>query len=304
MAEAHGLSTRFSPAGQGVEVLRRLWGGRAALTEDWAGPLHPVLTGFHSQQKESSAAFPDRDGVVIRVPEAYLSFRGMVRLSGLKDDDDALPLRNDVDRLCGLGVIRRGLILRCAACKDLAFIAIDDVRSSNTCRRCGAANQLVHERWNHPIDEPTWWYDLHPAARELLAADAGVGLLAAHHLRRAARSYEDVSELEFVRGTTPVAEADLLAVVEGRVVLGEAKTTPTLGPRRQRTAKANKIATMSAAVRADEVLLCTTSTTEWSQTDLEAIRSALNNTLPKNVTRPTLRTVTGLGIEVVDELHE
>jgi hypothetical protein len=304
MAEAQGLSTRFSAAGQGVEVLRRLWGSRSALTEDWAGPLRPVFTGFHSEKNESSAAFPDGDGVVIRIPEAYLSFRGMVRLSGLGAKNDALPLRNDLDRLCGMGVIRRGLILRCAACKDLAFIPLDDARSTNTCRRCGADNQLAQGRWNVPIDEPTWWYDLHPAARELLAGDAGVGLLAAQHLRQAARTYEDVSELEFVRGKEPVAEADLLAVVEGRVVLGEAKTKPTFGTRPQRTAKAKKIAMMAAAVRADEVLLCTTSTTQWSSQDLEAIRSALDSTLTAADARPALRTLTGLGLEVADQLHE
>lgn len=303
MAEAQGLSTRFSPAGQGVEVLRRLWGSRTALTEDWAGPLRPVFTGFNSEHKKSSAAFPDGDGVVIRAPEAFLSFRAMVRLSGLGSDDDALSLRNDVDRLCGLGVLQRGLILRCAACKDLAFIPLDDAGSTNTCRRCSAANQLTQQRWNHPIDEPTWWYDLHPAARELLAADAGVGLLAAQHLRRTSRTYEDVSELEFVRSKEPVAEADLLAVVDGRVVLGEAKTTPTLGPKRQRTAKAKKIATIAAAVQADEVLLCTTSTTEWSSTDLEAIRSALDVALSAAATRPAIRTLTGLGTEVVDKVH-
>jgi hypothetical protein len=304
MAEAQGLSTRFSPASQGVEVLRRLWGSRAALTEDWAGPLRPVFTGFHSKHNKSSAAFPDGDGVVIRVPEAFLSFRAMARLSGLGPDGDALPLRNDIDRLCGLGVIQRGLILRCAACKDLAFIPLDDARSTNTCRRCGAANPLTQGRWNHPIDEPTWWYDLHPAARELLAADAGVGLLAAQHLRRTARNYEDVSELEFVSGKDPIAEADLLAVVEGRVVLGEAKTTPTLGTKSQRTAKAKKIATIAATVQADEVLLCTTSTTEWSSTDLEAIKYALDSALSDIAVRPAIRTLTGLGTDVVEKLHK
>lgn len=200
--------------------------------------------------------------------------------------------------------MHRGLILRCASCKDLAFITLDDVGSNNTCRRCGTANQLTHERWNHPMDEPTWWYDLHPAARELLAADAGVGILAAHHLRRSARRYDDLSEIEFLRCTSPVAEADLIAVVDGRVVLGEAKTTPSLGSRRQRTDKARKIATMASALCADEVILCTTSEIEWTPTDLEAVRSAVDKTLPENVPRPTLRTLTGLGIKVLDKFHQ
>lgn len=75
MAETHGFTTRFSPAGQAVEVLRRLWGGRAALTDDWAGRLRPIFAGFHSDEKKSASVFPDYDGVVIRAPEAYLSFR-------------------------------------------------------------------------------------------------------------------------------------------------------------------------------------------------------------------------------------
>lgn len=301
MAASAGMSTRFSDAGHRIEVLRRRWGSRATLTADWAGDLRPVLLGFKADKKDTSAAFPNGGGVVLRFPEAYLSFQGM---SGLFTGD-ADVLRAQIDRLCGLRVLQRGLILRCEACMDLAFITLDEVASVNVCRRCGSSNALTQARWNRPADEPIWWYDLHPAARELLAADAGVGLLAAEYLRRTARSYEDTSELEFVRGTAPVAEADLLAVVEGRVILGEAKATPTLGPtKRQRAAKARKIALMAAALRADEVVLCTSSNTSWSSADLDAVRSALASEESGTPVRPTLRTLTGLAGEVVDVSHE
>ncbi|MFC7593692.1 hypothetical protein ACFQU3_00090 [Terrabacter sp. GCM10028922] len=300
MASAHGLSTRFSPAGQRVEVLRRLWGSRRHLTQDWSGPLRPMLLAFHTKVKRTSDAFPAHDGMVLRTPDAYLSFAAMSRLCCTAGQEATVELRGHVDRLCVLGVLRRGLILRCGSCFVFSFITVDDLRSTNACHRCGAANPLMRERWGTPLDEPTWWYDLHPAARELLAADAGVGLLAAEYLRSKARSYDDVSELEFVRGMDPVAEADLLAVVDGRVVLGEAKTTPKLGTRSERAAKAKKLATIAAAVRADELLLCTTSST-WSAVDVAAISTALDEAIPEVAMRPSIRTIVGLGSVPLEE---
>ena len=294
-AGANGLSTRFSPAGQRVEVLRRLWGGRLDLVQAWSGPLRPMLLAFHTNTKRTSDAFPEHDGVVLRTPDAYLSFAGMSRLCGAVDQAAAVELRGQVDHLCRLGVLRRGLILRCGSCLVFSFITVDDIRSTNVCHRCGATNPMSHERWGTPLTEPTWWYDLHPAARELLAADAGVGLLAAEYLRSKGRSYDDVSELEFFSGTDPVAEADLLAVVDGRIVLGEAKATPRLGTRPERVAKARKLATIAATVKADELLLCTSSSSTWSAADLAAIKSALGEAVPDVGMRPLIRTVTGLG---------
>ncbi|WP_123391587.1 hypothetical protein [Nocardioides aurantiacus] len=300
MAAANGFSTRFSPAGQRVEILRRLWGGRLDLMRAWSGPLRPVLLAFHTNKKRTSDAFPAHDGVVLQTPDAYLSFAGMARLYGAVDQAIAVELRGQVDHLCALGVLRRGLILRCGSCLVFNFITVDDLRSTNACHRCGAANPMSHERWGIPLDEPTWWYDLHPAARELLAADAGVGLLAADYLRRKGRAYDDVSELEFLRGNDPVAEADLLAVVDGRIILGEAKATPKLGTRSERAAKARKLATIATAVRADELLLCTTSASEWSTADIAAITDALGGAIPNVAMRPLIRTITRLGSTPVE----
>jgi hypothetical protein len=65
---------------------------------------------------------------------------------------------------------------------DLAFETNRTLGYATRCRcflaqRCGAQNNSTVDRWRDPIEEPTWWYDLHAAARELLDADTGIALL-------------------------------------------------------------------------------------------------------------------------------
>jgi hypothetical protein len=77
---------------------------------------------------------------------------------------DKKDLRSDIDRLCRLGVIRRGLVLRCEACTYLGSYPLIRSQALTRSARCGAQNPLTLERWNDPIEEPMWWYDL-PAQR-------------------------------------------------------------------------------------------------------------------------------------------
>ncbi len=72
-----------------------------------------------------------------------------------------------------------------------------------------------------------------------------VGLFAAQHLRRETWEYSDTSEIEFLAAGTgkPVAEMDLIAHVNGEVVVVEAKSNGKLGnsPREARSAAKKKI---------------------------------------------------------------
>ena len=162
-----------------------------------------------------------------RVYEACLSFAGMMSAVEATTEAEKRRLRADIDRLCLLGILRRGLVLNCEACGHVGFIAVDVVSSINSCVRCGDQNPLMVDRWRDPFEEPTWFYDLHGAARELLAEDSGIALLCSTHLRQSARSYADLSELKFFTlDGKAVAEIDLLASCDDKVIIGEAKSHP------------------------------------------------------------------------------
>jgi hypothetical protein len=313
------MNVRFSAAGHRVAILRRMWGSRAALAQDWAGPLRPIFLAFLTDERTTTAAFPLRHGLVLRHlaqdqtaqrGEAVLSFIGMMAAVDATSDIEKKDLRSDIDRLCRHGVMRRGLVLRCEACNYLGFMPIDTVSSVNLCARCGAQNPLTLDRWRDPIEEPTWWYDLHGAARELLAEDSGIALLCSARLRATTRSYADLSELEFFQdGQKPRAEIDLLASCDGKVIIGEAKSHPNLAVRNQseRDSKAEKLAMVAGVLAADEILLCSSETGEWSQIDIDAVQAAATAQFADAPDEPTIRVITGLGgtdAEVMDYLAE
>ena len=111
-----------------------------------------------------------------------------------------------------------------------SFIAIGNLAQVNQCPRCGTANELARAQWRDPVEEPSWYYDLHPVARELLADHGEVPLLLSRHLRSGSRRYDDVPELELRDDSgNPVAEADLIAVGDDEVIVAEAKSNDALG---------------------------------------------------------------------------
>ena len=126
------------------------------------------LAGRHSQHSPLQA-FPNREGCVVR-DESYLHFGGMCFIAGIDADSAA---RDTID----------GLLVICLACTHAAFIPIEDVATTIRCPRCLHHSDLTRERWKLPIEEPQWYYDLHPIARSLLKDNGHVPLLLSQHLR-------------------------------------------------------------------------------------------------------------------------
>lgn len=111
------------------------------------------------------------------------------------------------------------------------------------CTRCSAVNQLASARWRSNDNQPPWFYDLHASFRELVTQNGDIALFAAHHLRRGSWQYADAGEIEFYRTGTrnPIAEIDLIAHVDGQVIVVEAKSNGQLGStRRQARSSARK----------------------------------------------------------------
>jgi hypothetical protein len=272
-------------------------GGRSALIDSLVGPLRGALQSFNAQGKSTTAAYPHGEGVVL-VDGGYRTLAGMASLAGTLT---IAEVRANVDTLLGAGILRRGTILGCAACQLPSFIPVDALRQRNNCPRCGHANELVQGRWRSPEDEPAWYYDLHPAARELFSQHGDAPLLLSGHLREKNRHYSDIAEVELVEGDKGVAEADLLAHADGHVITAEVKSNSVLGESSRKVRDAAAKRTLLAhALGADEVVLATT-TQAWANTSLDAMRTAINvQSWPRGVP-PVLRTVTGLGTATSDD---
>jgi hypothetical protein len=292
MAIQQGKAFVLSDAGRRVEILRRLWDGREQLAADMAGNLLPMFRGFVVSERMTRDAYPDGDGVVLN-NDGYLTFAGMARSTG--PEQDLAGLRHDADRLLARRVLRRGLILDCGECGRPTFHDVNELAQVNTCPRCGAGNELSQARWREPADEPEWYYDLHPAVRELIKQHGEVPLLLSHYLRERSRRYADVPELELYENNKRTAEVDLVASADDVLVTAEAKINGTLGgtPRGARRAAAKRVA-IAALLQADQIVLATTEP-GWTAASLSEIRDAVSGRTWIGGREPSIRVVTGLG---------
>jgi hypothetical protein len=304
LAGQSGLSFGLSAAGRRTETLRQLWMDREGFVGSMTGQLLPALRAFQLTHAQSSRAYPGGEGVVLLngVREGYLTFAGIVKLAGGGTSQGAL--RDGVDALAARGVMRRGLVLGCGTCGRPSFIAVGNLAQVNQCPRCGAANELARKQWRDPVEEPSWYYDLHPVARELLADHGEVPLLLSRHLRSAARRYDDVPELELRNASgSPVAEADLIAVSDDDLIVAEAKSNDALGgsPREIRRAAAKRVK-LADVLRANQIVLATTEPA-WSASSITETRSAVDaHPWPAGL-RPAVRLITGLGSSQAEDLR-
>ena len=287
-----GRSYRLSDAGLRVSILARMAAGRDALVDMLTSPLHPALGAFNATHKSTSAAYPAEEGVVL-ADGGYLNLTGMALRAGVSPE----RARQLADPLLSAGILRRGLVLRCASCLRPSFLPIDRLGQQYECPRCGSENELVQQRWQSPPDEPLWFYDLHPAARELFGQHGDVPLLLAARLRASSQRYSDVAELELVDGSTdaPLAESDLLAHADGKVLLAEAKSTDTLADSAKKAKEAaRKRVLLASELRADEVIMATTAAA-WAPNSIAIMVSAIGAMSWSRGWPPVLRLVTSLG---------
>jgi hypothetical protein len=290
----HPNSTvELSQAGRRAMILTRLWGSRSAVARDVLA-LNDFLREFKASGSGDTEAYPEGDGVRLTSGEGYLTFAAAVRtLRGMNQGE----VREQLDRLLHVNVVKRGLIVRCSECERRAFYGIDRVQETNTCPRCGAAAHAT-AAWrtgNAEDGEPCWFYDLHGAVREFLEQDGDVPFLAGRAFAATARTFEDIAELDFRwPGEEKPDEIDIAALVDGRVVIGEAKRIATLGTRRDSNHAIQKLIRVSDLVGADEVVLATTAAAPWDERDTRQLLKATGGHRWKFGTAPRIRVMTDL----------
>jgi hypothetical protein len=133
--------------------------------------------------------------------------------------------------------------------------------------------------------------------RQQLEHNGEVPLLLSRHLRSTTqrRVFTDVAELEFIdHDGGRQAEADLIALIDDRLVVAEAKHNDTFGSGKQLRRAAAKRVQIAEALRADEIILATTERA-WRPSTLKAVRDAISAAAWPAGMAPQLRAVTGLG---------
>ena len=214
-------------AGRRAMILARMWGSRAAVARDLLD-LDGFLREFKASGSDDDEAYPNGDGVRLAPGEGCLTLSAAVRTLPALDKSQ---VRERVNHLLRIGAVHRGLVIPCSECERRAFYRIELLGETNTCPRCGA-HAHASAAWRSDLDEPQWFYDLHGAVQELLGQDGDVPFLAGRALAATTRSFEGIAELDFCQPGQGPAEIDIIALADGRLIIGEAKCVATLGKTR------------------------------------------------------------------------
>jgi hypothetical protein len=143
-----------------------------------------------------------------------------------------------------------------------------------TCSVCRYPSRLARGRWYKGDPEPAWSYDLDQVVRELLRQHGDIPLLAAAHLAEGGRSLLWAPEL-LVQSNGEEAEVDLCLIIDGRVVVGEAKSNTRLNTADKGTAQAAaRLVRAAHILSADEIVLATAQPA-WAPGARTAIEAAI-----------------------------
>jgi hypothetical protein len=250
-------------------ILTRLWGSRSAVARDLL-ELNDFLREFKPSGKCDMEAYPNRDGVRLTSTEGYLSLAAAARTLPAMEK---VRIRNRLNHLLNINVLQRGPVIPCSECERRAFYRIELLRETNTCPRCGASANTI-DAWRSQLVEPEWFYDLHGAVRELLDQDGDVPFLAGQALAAQAQTFEDIAELDFLRPDEEPDEIDIIALVDSRLVVGEAKRVATFGTKNEGNKAIRKLLRVSDLLGADEILLATSAPGPWKERQTDQLLKA------------------------------
>ena len=182
--------------------------------------------------------------------------------------------RTIVDQLLDRHVLDRGLVLACERCAYAAFYPLAELSRNFTCGRCGRSAAIRQERWKKPVDEPYWYYSLDEVAFQALSHDGWDVVEVLTQLSHHTRSFLWTPQMDFWQGDDLLGEIDIIAIADGRLIVGEAKSGDRLehGAGAERKAVA-RLVQLAEHLTADTLVLA--SRTTWSQRTRQAIATAV-----------------------------
>lgn len=247
-----GVTLEESSAGRFTRRMIELWGSLQSLAADLkSGSVRNLLDCWVSGDSG--------DDVWKIQGRNYLGIEAASRLSG-RNVDEAREL---LDRYLSRTIAFRGLVLKCQRCAQTSFYQLDDLGPGFRCVRCRQENELARGAWKGS-DEPSWFYALDEVAYQGLVANVHVPILALSELSRSARSFLYMPEAVVHRSGQDDLELDLWAIVDGKIVVGEAKKSDKLVKSSKLEVKrCRQLRSLVKDLTADEFVMATASAT-WS----------------------------------------
>jgi hypothetical protein len=286
LAAKSGAAAELSPAGLRARNAVELWGSFPELVDDLSGSVRKLLDTFKPPTRKRSGYYGA--GYAIR-GQGFLDFDDAKTALGT----DHAETRSILDRLEQRSVVYRGLILSCEKCLGKAHYALGRIATDGFgCPQCNFRNRLTSKRWAANSAEPTWTYGLSHFANELLDQNGDVPLLATEKLIKGSVDYGWSPEIQLTYPSGDSIELDIVLIVDGRVVVGEAKSNSKLSSGGKTATKAARRLIQAAQdLTADEIILAT-STSQWSPNAAQSINAAIEE-LWRRGQKPTVTLLTG-----------
>jgi hypothetical protein len=266
---AHGgLRCEDSAAGRYTQATIDLWGSLEWLADNLRRPFTRGLLHAYLSKEPS-----DDSGIFLTSRDRrFLSFEQAGRASGTL----GVVTRRLLDAYVAQRVLRRGLILQCRRCGYADWYPLEALGQTFTCGRCRHVSLIVEAAWKQPEGgEPNWYYDLDEVVYQALRHDVAAPVLALSELAQGAQSILVRPEADVYGDQGLLTEIDLWAVIDGQVVVGEAKTVDRLHRTRAGERRiAARLAGVAEAITADQVVLATTAPA-WNEQSVALMHGAL-----------------------------
>lgn len=277
-----------SSAGRRAVNATELWGSFAAITADLQGNVRRLLDAFLPPPKNGNGDYGD--GYAIR-KHGYLHLQHAVAALQVSDEE----ARAVLDRLLGHKVLRRGLVLSCARCAAQSFYTIGSFTDDGfVCVMCASPNELNQARWYKGAAEPVWHYALDQVVHDLLGQHGDIPLLAAVQLSSGRHTMLWAPELQIHFDGGDEAELDIALIIDGQIVVGEAKSNDQLKTSDKSTeAAAKRLVRCAQMLTADKIVLAT-SRDSWTNGVKDAVIAAVKTDW-KTGPQPSVHELTAVG---------
>jgi hypothetical protein len=273
VATVNDLQGGYSDKGHFLAEAIRKFGGLDNLAAAYRrNERHRLLDKFSDKTAPAKGVYDE--GVLIR-DRRYLDFVAVEKLLA----GDKVISRQLLDDWAAQEILYRGFIFKCSLCRNPDWYAIDEVTNEFRCKRCGRSQRFTSEHWREP-EEPSWYYKLDEIVNQGHSHNMRVPVLALSFLGKSKRaSFLYSTELEFHDLTTRalVMEIDLCCILDGILVIGEAKKGDELGRNATEDAEcATKYRDFAQRMCASEVVFATTQI-HWSSRTLDQIKKVFLN---------------------------
>lgn len=268
LAAGTEMTLRDSDKGRYTQRIVELWGDLTSLAADLASdaPTRTLLKDWTSKDQGHGRIHDERK---------YLRASDMARITKLNKPQ----VRELIDRLLGRSIAFRGLVLRCRLCANTSFYRLEDIGPGYRCPRCRQSNEITSGAWTTEAAEPEWFYSLDEVVYLGLTNNMHVPVLALGQLAKKSSSFLHMPEAVVQKDGESDIEIDMWAIIDGRIVLGEAKKNNRLAE--QPEDEETRCARLLHLIRAwgvDEFVMATASS-RWAERTVKTVETALADTV-------------------------